>query len=146
MTRTETARQIRDRALVLVRHYGSYEAVGEDKDLTWRGAGFMVSYSTPLQRVEDPDAALKAAARKLGLSLEQTRRQLAREAREGLVVPQQLPYRLNIWQGRKVMNLEWSDDDALHIVSFRRGPWENVFLDRPTLSKVTPTHQHRTLQ
>ncbi len=141
--RAETARQIRDRALVLVRHYGSYEAVGEDKELTWRGAGFMVSYSTPLQRAEDPDAALKAAARKLGLSLEQTRYQLARE---GLVDPKQLPYRLNIWQGRKVMNLEWGDDDEVHIVSFRRGPWENVFLERPTSSSVTPTHQHMTLQ
>lgn len=143
MTRTETARQIRDRALVLVRHYGCYEPVGEDKVLTCRCGGFMVSYSTPLQRVEDPDAALKAAARKLGLSLEQTRYQLARE---GLVVPKQLPYRLNIWQGRKVMNLEWGDDDALHIVSFRRGPWEGVFLERPTSSSITPTHQHMTLQ
>lgn len=143
MTRTETARQIRDRALVLVRHYGSYETVGEDKVLTCHGVGFKVSYSTPLQRVEDPDAALKAAASKLGLSLEQTGYYLARQ---GLIAPRQLPYRLNIWQGRKVMNLEWDDDDALVIVSFRRGPWENVFLERPTSSSVTPTHQHMTLQ
>lgn len=126
MTRTETARQIRNRALILVRHYGRHELIGDQNWFTWRGAGFIVSHRTPLHRLDDPG--------------------VARETKHHLAgAPEPLPYGLDIHQGRKVMNLEWGDDDALLIVSFRRGPWENAFLERPP-SGITPTHQHMTLQ
>ena len=130
MTRTETARHICNRALVLVRHYGRHELVGDQYWLTWRGAGFIVSHRAPSQRLDDPSVA------------RETKRH---PVREGLAAPEPLPYGLDIWQGRKVLNLEWSDDQFV-IVSFRRGPWENVFLERPTRGSVTPMPQHMTLQ
>ena len=129
--RAETARQIRDRALLVVRNYGRYELVGDQYWLTWRGAGFIVSHRAPSQQLDDPSVAR-----------EQTKYHLIRE---GLTAPEPLPYGLEIWQGRKVMNLEWSDD-AFLIVSFRRGPWEKVFLERPTSSSATLMPQHMTLQ
>ena len=35
-----------------------------------------------------------------------------------------LPYGLDIWRGRKVMNIEWADDGRVDVVSYRQGPWE----------------------
>jgi len=32
--------------------------------------------------------------------------------------------------GGKVLNLHWASDGALEIVSFRRGDWEEILLDR----------------
>jgi hypothetical protein len=39
-----------------------------------------------------------------------------------------LPYGLDIWEGKKVLNLEWDIDNNLEIVSFKRGIWEQIFL------------------
>jgi hypothetical protein len=125
-TRTETARHICNRALLLVRNYGCYERVGDQYWLTWRGAGFIVSHRAPSQRLDDPGVARETKRHPAG-------------------APEPLPYGLEIHQGRKVLNLEWSDDELV-IVNFRRGTWENVFLERPTLSGVTPMPQHMTLQ
>lgn len=142
MTRAETARRIRDHALAIIGSYGLCEPLGDEKALTWRGARFTVMYWTPLDRRDRTEAALKRAAAQFGLSLEQTGDYLART---GLAIPEPLPYALDIWQGRKVMNLEWADDGALFIVSFRRGPWEGEFLELPT-SSVTLLPCHVTLQ
>jgi len=39
-----------------------------------------------------------------------------------------LPYGLDIWAPKKVMNIEWSDQGELAIVSFRRGAWEDELI------------------
>lgn len=130
MTRTETARQIRDRALLVVRNYGRYELVGDQYWLIWRGAGFIVSHRAPSQRLDNPGIA---------------RETKHHPVREGLAAPEPLPYGLEIWQGRKVLNIEWSGDEFV-IVSFRRGPWENMFLERPIISSAALMPCHMTLQ
>jgi hypothetical protein len=41
---------------------------------------------------------------------------------------------LDVWDetrgGGKVLNMHWASDGAIEIVSFRRGDWEQVLLDR----------------
>jgi hypothetical protein len=41
---------------------------------------------------------------------------------------------LDVWDetrgGGKVLNLHWAGDDVVEIVSFRRGDWEQIILDR----------------
>ena len=41
---------------------------------------------------------------------------------------------LDVWDetrgGAKVLNMHWASDGAIEVVSFRRGNWEQVLLDR----------------
>ena len=37
-------------------------------------------------------------------------------------------YHLDIWAGPKMLNIEWSGSDEIEIVSFHRGPWEDLLL------------------
>jgi hypothetical protein len=41
---------------------------------------------------------------------------------------------LDVWDetrgGAKVLNIHWDSNDAIEVVSFRRGDWEQVLLDR----------------
>ena len=32
--------------------------------------------------------------------------------------------------GAKVLNISWASDGAIEVVSFRRGDWEQIILDR----------------
>jgi len=34
--------------------------------------------------------------------------------------------------GQKVLNMSWTNDGTIQVVSFRRGDWEQVLLDRAT--------------
>jgi hypothetical protein len=45
-----------------------------------------------------------------------------------LKLPEVLPYCLDIWRGKKVFSLEWSDNGAVNIINFKRGMWEGEFL------------------
>jgi hypothetical protein len=41
-----------------------------------------------------------------------------------------LPHSLDVWSGKKVLNVEWSDGDAqFEVIAFRRGDWEALLLD-----------------
>jgi hypothetical protein len=35
-----------------------------------------------------------------------------------------LPYGLDIWADRKVLNVEWDADDTVDVIAFRPGDWE----------------------
>jgi hypothetical protein len=41
---------------------------------------------------------------------------------------------LDVWDetrgGAKVLNINWASDGAIEVVSFRRGDWEQIILDR----------------
>jgi hypothetical protein len=37
-------------------------------------------------------------------------------------------YHLDIWVGSKMLNIEWNARDDIEIVSFHRGPWEDLLL------------------
>lgn len=41
----------------------------------------------------------------------------------------QKPWTLDIWAGRKVLSVEWTEEsEEIEILSFRRGDWEEVIL------------------
>jgi hypothetical protein len=45
-------------------------------------------------------------------------------ARYGIPLRQSPPYGLDIWAPKKVLNVEWSDQGKVELVSFRPGEWE----------------------
>lgn len=121
-TRMETALQLRDHALLILRQQGRYEPVGDVKFLMWKGEAFSMWLRTPFQKWETgSDVAAKSLAAKHGLSVDEAKYAATLHA---LKLPEVLPYCLDISQGRKVMSLEWADDGRAHIISFKRGPWE----------------------
>ena len=48
--------------------------------------------------------------------------------------PLALGTNLDVWDetrgGAKVLNISWASDGAIEVVSFRRGDWEQIILDR----------------
>jgi hypothetical protein len=80
-----------------------------------RDSGNMyMSYRTPFQKM--PEIRL-------------TDRQRHCLAANGIKMPRQLPYGLDIWVTRKVMNLEWDHHGKPDLVSFKPGEWEADLLE-----------------
>jgi hypothetical protein len=98
---------LRDVALTVVSRTGRWERGSGVNLLTAQMGSLMISYRTPFQRLPARDGRLVAKAASLGLRL-----------------PQNLPYGLDIWAPKKVLNLEWDDRGAVTLVSFKSGVWE----------------------
>jgi hypothetical protein len=100
--RIETAIEIRNHALTILRRHGRYEPMARGPAMPmWRGGPFAIMYRTP-----DTAAKLLAAHLSTGLG-------------------EALPYGIDIWHGKKVFSLEWADDGQARIINFKRGPWES---------------------
>ncbi|MFY9836772.1 MAG: hypothetical protein WAK55_09930, partial [Xanthobacteraceae bacterium] len=102
--------QLRNLALRLVKARGIWErSHGGPHLLMFReGAnGLVIGYRTPFQRVPPPSALAKYVAA------------LNCKASFG-----NLPYGLDVWRKYKVLNIEWSDDGCVDLVSYRSGQWE----------------------
>jgi hypothetical protein len=89
------------------------------KFLSARIGGLHISYRTPFQRMPQADDALKYRA-----------------VQHGLTVPQNLPYGLDVWAPKKVLNIEWDDKGNVALVSLRPGAWESELI---TLAKSEVT-------
>lgn len=110
------ALQIRDAVLVLMRQYGRWRQhackIG-DKFIPSFDAkleGMTISLRTPFSPMPGPSHEIRYMAALLGQKLVDH------------------PYGLDIWAPKKVMNLEWSDNDEVLVVSFRRGAWEDEII------------------
>lgn len=126
MSRTETALQLRDHALSILRQQGSYQQAGDAKFLMWKGEAFSISHRTPFQKWDTgPEVAAKSLAATHDLPLDHAK-YLA--TLHGIKLPEVLPYCLDIWRGKKVFSLEWSDDGRTNIINFKRGDWEAELL------------------
>lgn len=125
--RNETAIQLRDHALTIVRQHGTYQPLKTgQKFLMWKGEHFSIWLSTPFQEwATDPDVSAKSLAATHGLTLDQAK---YAAVLHGMKLPEVLPYCIDIAQGRKVFSMEWADDSRTYIVSFKRGPWKAEFL------------------
>ncbi len=119
-TKLARALVLRDAALTVVTRIGVWEAVkaargtsGADtmKILSARLGGLHIFYRTPFQQLPQPDDSLKHHA-----------------AQHGLTVPKNLPYGLDIWAPKKVLNIEWDDKEKVKLVSLRRGEWETELI------------------
>ena len=107
--RLDSALQIRDSALVILRAKGSFEDNGIGPMMDWQKDGLHMSYRTPFQKLPPTPDLLKYMAAIDGKHLEN------------------LSYGLDIWDheyGGKVLNIEWNDKGDVQLVSFRRGAWE----------------------
>ena len=121
MTRSEAALELRDHALAILHRHGAYQQAGDAKLLMWRGEAFAMIHRTPFQKWDTADTAAKTLAATHELSLDHAK-YLA--TLHGIKLPEVLPYCLDIWHGKKVFSLEWSDDGQSRIINFKRGPWE----------------------
>ena len=65
-----------------------------------------ISFRTPFQRLPGLDDRIKYWAAVLGKDVSN------------------LPYGLDIWAPRKVLNIEWDDHGRVEVVSYRAGDWE----------------------
>jgi hypothetical protein len=103
MTRTETALQLRDHALSILRQHGKYQSAGDAKFLMWNGESFRLRLRTPFQKWDcGPEVAAKTLAANLDTGIDHAK-YLATQ--HGLKLPEILPYCLDIWRGRKVSAL-----------------------------------------
>jgi hypothetical protein len=111
---------LRDAALKVLGRVGSWEAVGVNRKTSDAGdvkvlaahlRGLHISYRTPFQHMPQADGLLKYRA-----------------AQSGLTVPQNLPYGLDVWAPKKVLNIEWDDKGNVTLVSLRPGAWETELI------------------
>ena len=105
---------IRDQSLVHLRRHGEWERWQCNgrayRFLTMRLGSIYVLHSTPFQRGHTA-----------------TEPQLLGRMLAGAW--SSLPYGLDIWDEKtKVLNVEWNAQDTLEIISYRRGAWENEYL------------------
>ena len=92
-TRMETALQLRDHALAILRRHGSMQPVGDAKFLMWCGDRFRLWLRTPFQQWETgPEVAAKSLAAKYGLGLDEAK---YAATLHGLKQPEILPYCLS---------------------------------------------------
>ena|SRR6266567_3351632 len=112
---------LRDAGLTIVRRMGLWEAVGvgrratsgagEMKLLSARLGGLHISYRTPFQQLPQADDASRYRA-----------------AQHGLTLHQNLPYRLDVYTTKKVLNIEWDDNGNVVLVSLHPGAWETELI------------------
>jgi hypothetical protein len=70
-----------------------------------------ILYRTPFQRLPKADDLLKYRA-----------------AKAGLTVAQNLPYGLDVWAPKKVLNIEWDDKGNVVLVSLHPGGWQTELI------------------
>jgi hypothetical protein len=94
----------------IIRREGKWEEFGRTgKVLCARLGDIRMMYRTPFQQM--PEIRLTDSER-------------YRLAANGIEMPRQLPYGLDVWVTRKVMNLEWDHQGNPDLVSFKPGDWE----------------------
>jgi hypothetical protein len=106
ITKRQRAIQLRDLALQVIQTSGSWSSSGEVKALKYRGDDLSILYRTPFQRLPETPDHIKYMGAFLGVDT------------------QNLPYGLDIWSLRKVLNIEWDDKGRVILVSYKRGEWE----------------------
>ncbi len=110
MTKKERAIQLRNLALELITARGTWVPMsGGSHLLAFDDAlsGLSISCRTPFHHVPQPPEYVKYVA-----------------APDGYTRSRNLPYGLDVWWNNKVLNIEWSDDGRVDVVSYRAGQWE----------------------
>jgi len=109
------ALELRDAALKIVRCSGTWDDINVDparlpnmRLLDASLGNLRISHRIPFQRLPELHARLKHVA-----------------DRDGLIMPENLPYGLDVWALKeKVLDIEWDDSGSVELVTLRRGPWE----------------------
>jgi hypothetical protein len=104
---TEHARALalRDAALIVVKRDGTWRDCGSAKLLFAQSDGISVAYRTPFQKLPEESDLTKYHIARLGAQLN-------------------LPYGLDVWAPKKVLNIEWDDQGSVALIALRSGAWE----------------------
>jgi hypothetical protein len=109
MSKQERAIELRDLALTVVRTRASSQIVGNKlRLLTCHCDDLRIALQTPFQ--QQPSQAPPMA------------KYLA--AQRGKPSPVNFPYVIDVWDGGKVLSVQWADDGAVLVVSYKPGTWE----------------------
>ncbi len=103
------ALRLRNAALSKVRAEGKFQETNIGHVLSWSGNGLAICLRTPFNSLPPVPDAVSYEASLRGVSVGNR------------------PYGLDIWEPKgvgKVLNIEWSDNDEVDLVTFRRGDWE----------------------
>jgi hypothetical protein len=110
---TKRAIELRDLALAVVKARGAWQATrGGPNLLYYRDDALNIAYRSPFQKPPPLSREVVRLAMNYGMMPEIN-----------------LPHGLDIWQkGKpgKVLNIEWSDNGAVIVVSYKSGPWEQA--------------------
>ena len=109
MSKQERAIELRDLALTVVRAHGSWQSLGNKLRL--------LTYNS-----DDLRIALQTAFQLLPSHVPPLAKYLA--AQRGMPSPVNLPYVIDVWDGGKVLSVQWADDGAVLVVSYKPGTWE----------------------
>lgn len=109
----DRALAIRDHLLLLVRQRGEIE-VQQDlvRLIVLKQALWVIRHWTPFNELQPGEASSPGY----------------RRAVERQHVRSDLPYGLDVWSGIKVFDVLWADDGRFEVLSFVRGPWEDLAL------------------
>ena len=108
VNKQDRAIELRDLALSVVKARGAWQGTwGGAGLLTYRDGGLIIAYRSPFQQLPQPSG-------------EVVRKAMA----YGVMPPKSLPYGLDIWAPRKVLNIEWSDAGDIAVRDYKAGPWE----------------------
>lgn len=106
--RLKSALELRDMGLAVLKKFGKHEP-GMGRKVAASHGDLMISIRTPFSEpYSEPSEYLKY----LGATI-------------GLAPPKNLPYGLDIWAPKKVLNIEWDDHGKVDLVSFKPGAWES---------------------
>jgi hypothetical protein len=96
-------------ALLAIKKQGKWERVGARRAIGVQLGDVKISYRTPFQPLTPLAELLRYQRRLVGGK-------------------ENLPYGLDIWYARKkVLNVEWTDEGAIEIISYEPGEWERAF-------------------
>ena len=107
VSRLKRALAARDAALVLLRLKGEWMARGDIPFLMLMEPGLTLALRTPFQR----------------LPKESERAKYMRALEGGRT---SLPYGLEIWAPKKVLNIEWDDAGTVELIGYDLGEWERA--------------------
>lgn len=105
-TRAARAIFVRDASLPLIRAHGEPFGPGL---IAWRSGEWSAIYRTPFSRLNLCNPPVRNYREAV---FAQQRRKVA------------LPYGLDIFRARKVMNIEW-DDSSIELINFTSGSWDD---------------------
>ncbi len=108
----DRALAIRDHLLLLVRQGGIEVQRDIVRLVTFERASWVVHHWTPFNDLQPGEASSPGYRR----ALERQHATL------------DLPYGLEVWHGVKVFRVLWADDGRFEVISFIRGPWEDLAL------------------
>lgn len=103
---------IRRSALLVLGRLGTFSTDGSSR-FEYKGATLSISHRTPFS-VPFPAAS---------------ERDKYISAVLGIACPVDLPYGLDVWAPRKVLNVEWDGAGRVQLIGYKPGPWEDELRD-----------------